>query len=244
MMKYLVWLGVLAATLPFWLPTTLGGDNSYHFVLTDSMKGSVDPGSFVVLRHSSSYRAGDIVGFTSEVGNGKNIIILHRIVGELPDGQFAIKGDATTAVDKVEESAITGRMVMSLPGIGFLPGAFHRSPLLIGLLLIVVFFLTNRAAKGVSQQPKKRVPLFIITAPILLVSYPFSIGGVTAMVGKLTVFLVLIAILLVSRLLEVRMANLRLPSYIEVNYLLVMVLAISTVPFPYMVESPKRVVAL
>ena len=47
-----------------------------------------------------------------------------------------------------------------------------------------------------------------------------------------------------TRLLEVRMANSRLPSYIEVNYLLVMVLAISTVPFPYMVESLKRVVAL
>ena len=50
MIKYIIILAIFIATFPFWLPTSLGGATSYHFVLTDSMKGTLDPGAFVVLR--------------------------------------------------------------------------------------------------------------------------------------------------------------------------------------------------
>ncbi len=49
MLKYLILIAVFAVSLPSWLPTSLGGDTSYHFVLTESMVGTLDPGAFVVL---------------------------------------------------------------------------------------------------------------------------------------------------------------------------------------------------
>ena len=44
--KHLIFIAIIIGTLPFWLPTSMRGDTSYHFVLTDSMEGTLDPGSF------------------------------------------------------------------------------------------------------------------------------------------------------------------------------------------------------
>ena len=70
MIKYLLLIGLLGVSLPFWLPSAMGGSMSYHFVLTSSMQGTLDPGAFVILRHSDSYEVGDVVGYRRElVGN-------------------------------------------------------------------------------------------------------------------------------------------------------------------------------
>ena len=94
MLKYLLIIAVFAVSAPFWLPTSLGGDTSYHFVLTDSMKGTFDPGAFVILRRSNSYQVGDAVGYYFETGTGERVTILHRIIAREPDGSFILKGDA------------------------------------------------------------------------------------------------------------------------------------------------------
>ena len=147
MLKYLIIIGVLIGTIPFWLPTSLGGNTSYHFVLTDSMKGSLDPGSFVILHRSDSYDVGQAVGYLSELG-GQPATILHRIVGREPDGTYILKGDAVTSTEEVEEEAITGRLVFAVPALGFLPGAFRQAPLLLGGLMLAVVLLTAGVKKA------------------------------------------------------------------------------------------------
>ena len=39
MRKHLLWIVPLIVSIPLWLPSSLGGDTSYNFVLTNSMKG-------------------------------------------------------------------------------------------------------------------------------------------------------------------------------------------------------------
>ena len=83
MIKYFILIAVFAATLPFWLPTSLGGDTSYHFVLTDSMKGTYDPGSFVILRRSDSYAIGDLrLGLISNEGGWQVDLFVYNITDE------------------------------------------------------------------------------------------------------------------------------------------------------------------
>ena len=153
-MRYLIMLGVLALSLPFWLPTSLGGQTSYHFVLTNSMQGSVDAGSFVILRRTDIYRIGDVVGYRQDIGEN-SITILHRIVGLLPDGRYILKGDAVPSQEQVEEEAMTGRMILALPGLGFLSGAFKRAPLLVGLPLLSLFLLDSGKGKNSSARAKR-----------------------------------------------------------------------------------------
>lgn len=149
MLKYLIIITALIVTLPFWLPTSLGGDTGYHFVLTDSMKGTLDPGAFVILRSSGSYKVGDAVGYARELPNGQTVTILHRIVGRLPDGNFLLKGDSATSIEEVAPGAVTGRLVFAIPALGFLPGAFRQAPLLLGGLLIGAVVLTGNKKKTV-----------------------------------------------------------------------------------------------
>ena len=138
-LKYLFLIGVLAATIPFWLPTSLGGQTSYHFVLTDSMKGTVDPGAFVVLRSSDQYNEGDVVAYRQVIGDDDTeFTILHRIIARMPDGGFITKGDAVEQSETIEASQITGRMVAALPALGFLPGAFRAAPLIVGTALMLM----------------------------------------------------------------------------------------------------------
>ena len=196
-LKYLLLIGIMIGTLPFWLPTSLGGDTSYHFVLTDSMKGTLDPGAFVVLRQSDTYEVGDAVGYWLDLGNGDRATILHRIVGRLPNGNYILKGDAVESTEEVEEAAITGRMVFAIPGLGLVPGAFRQAPMLLGGMLVVVFFLTSgiikkadRRTKGAvtaqlqtkgkapSKDKSKEGKLFIPAALAVLVSLPFATGTV------------------------------------------------------------------
>lgn len=147
MIKYLLLAMALVITLPFWLPTSIGGDTSYHFVLTDSMKGSLDPGSFVILRASDSYNVGEAVGYKLDVANGESVTILHRIIGREDDGTYILKGDAVESTEQVKEEAITGRTVLAVPALGFLPGAFRAAPMLIGGLLLTLVFLSGSAKK-------------------------------------------------------------------------------------------------
>ena len=152
MIKHLILLGLIIGTIPFWLPTSLGGDMSYHFVLTDSMKGTLDPGAFVVLRRGDTYEVGDAVAYRIDLGDGNNATILHRIVGELPTGDYIIKGDAVDINETVEPEAITGRMVFAVPALGFLPGAFRQAPMLLGGMLLAAFILAGGFMKAVDRR--------------------------------------------------------------------------------------------
>ena len=98
-----LYLGMLAATLPLWLPVNFGGAIAFNFILTKSMKGELGPGSFVLVRQSNRYGIGDIAAYRHGAGSGAEIIIIHRIVDRLPDGKYIFKGDANRTTETVTE---------------------------------------------------------------------------------------------------------------------------------------------
>lgn len=190
MLKYLIFIAVFAVSLPFWLPTALGGDTSYHFVLSDSMKGTLDPGAFVVVRRDDSYEIGDAVSYYLDEGDGQRITILHRIIAKTPDGKFILKGDAVESTEVVEPESIRGRMVFAVPVLGFLPGAFRQAPILLGGMLLVIFFIAGGSKLGRSKKeqeadnpakkeqeaakPAKKENMFILATLVVLATIPFA----------------------------------------------------------------------
>ena len=266
--KYLVLLALLIFTVPFWLPTSLGGDTSYHFVLTDSMKGTLDPGAFVVLRRSSQYKVGDAVGYGLDVGNGERIIILHRIISQRADGKFVLKGDAVKSTEQVAPEAITGRMVFAVPALGFLPAAFRQSPFLLGGLLLTIFllgeFLLRRPGKkkiavAASSQQRQKENLFLPAALVVLLALPFATIsmadlvpivpalGADVILDKIPVFGFLLGVVAVTRFGEVIWTDNPQKStaaITQVNYVVVMILAAMVIPFPELIASARAVLTL
>lgn len=254
MIKYLILAGLLAVTAPFWLPTSLGGDTSYHFVSSDSMKGTVDTGSLVVLRRADTYQVGDVVTF-QQGGAGDSLTILHRIIRRLPDGRFLIKGDAVTPVDEVAEELVQGRMVLAVPALGFLPGAFRQAPYLLGGLLLASLLLTgglqDRGAKGV----RRGRSLFLPAALLVLVSIPYSSrslgdllpfapGEVAKLLDLWPLPAWLVGLVGVTRLGEITRQGPNAALFVEVNYVVVMVLSVLFLPIPDLVKSARMVMAL
>ncbi|MFH2019763.1 MAG: signal peptidase I [bacterium] len=114
--------------------------NGYHsyLVLSGSMEPSILIGDVVVVHKQSSYNVHDIVTFNSpEAGR----IVTHRIVQAEPSspGQppFITRGDANRDDDEaqISDSDIIGKVVFTIPKIGFLI-SFSRS--IPGFILLII----------------------------------------------------------------------------------------------------------
>ena len=279
MLKYLIMFAALAITLPFWLPTAVGGDTSYHFVLTDSMKGTYDPGSFVILRRSNSYEIGDAVGYYFDTNTGEQVTILHRIIDRKPDGSFILKGDAVDTTEVVDPAAIRGKTVFALPALGFLPGAFRQTPVLLGGLLLAIFFMAGgikqnqakskkaelaaakdgwaKSRKQDEKPAKKKENMFLPATLIILATIPFAslaLGDMVPMaegtllgslLSKVPLVAFLLAVVAVTRVGEViwvsKPGDKGAATLVEANYVVVMAMAVTVVPFPIIMESLRSV---
>ena len=244
-MKYLLLIGVLLLSLPFWLPNFLGGQTSYHFVITDSMKGSVDPGSFVVIRDSDNYDIGDVVGFRQEIDEDHSVIILHRIIEKRANGKYMIKGDATVSIQKVDREQITGKMVLGIPYLGFIPGAFGRFPQLLGVSVVAMFFLPAlTSSKPKAGKKSQKGLLFFVAAAAIILAFIYGESGPAAYLGTLTLTLVLFAFLVVTRIADSLSRKNQISSLVETNYVLVMMLAVSSLPLQKVMGSVRGMVGL
>ena len=267
MIKYLLVIGLAVLSLPFWLPTSLGGHTAYHFVLTDSMKPTLDPGSFVVLRRDDTYEVGEAVAYLYDTAAGDQITILHRIIGREPDGRYIMKGDAVETTELVEEEAITGKLVAAIPVVGFLPGALRQTPIMVGGLLLTTLFMASGLKKKkkdeADEEPlpteeKKRENLFIPAALILMMAFPFAnmavadflpLGNpaVAAMLEQVPLIMLLVGVLVVTRLGEAMWAapeDSSLSALVEINYAAVMMISITLMPLPQILESARSVLTL
>src|SRR5690348_5599455 len=91
-------LGTLAAAGAAWFllaPPLLGGSTSYVIVKGTSMTPRFRGGNLVLLRHRSSYRVGEVVGYRSAL---LHHVVMHRIVA-IKDGRFLFKGDNNNFLD-------------------------------------------------------------------------------------------------------------------------------------------------
>lgn len=117
--------------------------NNYkiYFVTSGSMEPTITTGSMVVSKPQDSYVAGNIITFKNIGSSKPNDTTTHRISEVNLDDNgnliYATKGDANNSNDgeKLSSDRIVGRMIFSLPLIGYLIGYIKTLP---GLVLIVI----------------------------------------------------------------------------------------------------------
>lgn len=143
--KILTLLLILPLAVYFW-PSQLYGDTSYIMLMGNSMKGTIDSGTFVVIKPEQEYMSGDIIAFVNE--DGKNVI--HRIVDKTEKG-FITKGDNNRRDDPgiVNTENIIGRSIFVAPFVGF-TSMFLQTPLGMSIFGVwaLIMFTRNRPKKN------------------------------------------------------------------------------------------------
>jgi signal peptidase I len=109
-----------------------------YTVQSGSMEPAIHVGSIVIDHNAKNYARGDIISFSLD-NNPKNIVT-HRIVGLKAINnkfQYLTKGDANRTPDTgiVQESMILGKVIYSLPLLGY-PVAFARTQT--GLIVLII----------------------------------------------------------------------------------------------------------
>ena len=137
--KLLILLLLLPLIVYFW-PVQLYGDTTYIMLVGNSMKGTIDSGTFVVIKPDQEYFLGDIIAFENE----QNRKVIHRII-EITDGGFITKGDNNQKVDPGIQplEKVIGRSVLVAPFVGF-TSMFIQTPLgmsIFGVWVLAMFMM-------------------------------------------------------------------------------------------------------
>ena len=111
-----------------------------HYEPAVVMSGSMEPtfhtGSMVLIDRDSAknLRVGDTIAF-----NTGGAFVTHRIVGE-NDGDFVTKGDANDTADpwSVSTSDVKGKVVLSIPTLGYIIKFIASAPGLIVIACIII----------------------------------------------------------------------------------------------------------
>lgn len=117
--------------------------NNYkiYFVTSGSMEPTIATGSMVVSLPQDTYNVGDVITYKNIDSTRADETTTHRIVELILDKSgnrsYITKGDANNSNDdrQLSQDRIIGRMVFSIPLIGYLIGYIKTLP---GLILIVV----------------------------------------------------------------------------------------------------------
>jgi len=240
LLKFGIYMGLLGVTLPFWLPANIGGDVALQFVLTGSMKGELNPGSFVLVRRSNHYQVGDIAVYELVQSDGGSISIVHRIVDRLPDGRYIFKGDANRGTETVDPQQVIGKLVVGIPGLGFIPGAIKAAPAIVGLLLIGPFMLGRSESE---EADTKRKCLFFPALVVVAVTLPFFSSGLAEALGVIQASLLVLAFLVAVRLVEKTDPWPDFKAVSDIGYLLIIALAVLMVPLGETIESLNQIKA-
>jgi signal peptidase len=121
-------------------PTFLyDGDFSYVIIKGESMRPTLEPGDFAILRRADNYSINDIVAYIEPYYNQ---VIIHRIVGK--GISFILKGDNRDQVDPwtVTSDMILGRLIFSVPYIGFVFD-YLKAPLRLAIAITVIFLISS-----------------------------------------------------------------------------------------------------
>ena len=184
-LKLIIGIAFIPLVLYLW-PEALGGDTQFMLVQGQSMLGTIEPGSFVIIKAKESYEIDDIIGFsTSKTGpfGGRNVV--HRIIQDRDDGGFILKGDNNPKKDPgvVYPDQIMGEVVFFTPFAGYLL-LFMRNPLVMIVLAVATFMMQFKKKKKkplpeqeLEKKPKKKkkknyvlfVPALIITIAVYFV---------------------------------------------------------------------------
>jgi len=112
-----------------------------YVVQSGSMEPALKTGSIAMVAKSSSYWSQDIISFTK--GTGKDNVVTHRVIDRIYSEEiinkyvYSTKGDANSSIDQdtVSEEQIVGKVVFSIPYLGYFT-EFVKQPY--GFILFVV----------------------------------------------------------------------------------------------------------
>ncbi len=195
-LKIIIGIAFIPLVIYLW-PEALGGDTQFLLVQGQSMLGTIEPGSFVVLKAQESYEVDDIIGFSTSKQSafgGRNVV--HRIIGQADDGGFILKGDNNPKRDPglVYPNQIMGEVVFFTPFAGYLL-LFMRNPLVMVVLAVATFMMQFGRKKkkkleklDVEEKPKKKkknnfvlfVPALVITLAVYFVIQVSFEAGIDA----------------------------------------------------------------
>lgn len=120
-------------------PAWGGGQLTFTIVSGKSMEPAFHTGDLVVLLRASKYEIGDVVTYSVPEKPYTSYNVVHRIIDQLPDGRFVIRGDNRDANDPwlIGNSDIHGKQVLLVPKAGFVL-VFFSSPIGFALMFGVL----------------------------------------------------------------------------------------------------------
>ena len=108
-----------------------------YLIQSGSMEPAIMTGDVVLVKKDNYYKKGDVATFYDY----EKRVVTHRIIEELKGssgGDFITKGDANQAQDlhELDESNIIGKVVLTIPKLGYLL-AFSRTKIGIAILILI-----------------------------------------------------------------------------------------------------------
>ena len=119
-------------------------------VLTGSMEPAIRVNDVIIVAERTTYAENEIAVYQSG-----NLLVVHRIL-EIADGMVTTKGDANNAADApVELSAVKGKVVGVIPGVGGIVKILKTPAatviLLVGAVLLLEVSFRKEKKKGDDQ---------------------------------------------------------------------------------------------
>ena len=172
--KGLAWLVFVTAAVGWFVylrPPLLGGSTAYVFVRGTSMEPRYHTGDLVLVRRQARYEIGDIAAFAVAGNNGKQAVVIHRVIAVEPDGTHILQGDNRDSADPWHPTTdeIVGSPIALLPGAGRWLAELAARPLLLGLLcgglagLIVLTGDRRGARRRATGRPIPRILVDLVS---------------------------------------------------------------------------------
>jgi signal peptidase I len=154
----LVVIGILAVFSFVPIP----GNFKLFTVQSGSMEPTIKTGSLIFVKPTGEYNVGNIITKWKE---DKKVTITHRVMSkEGEDGKiiYQTKGDANNAPDsdKITKEQIIGKMLWSLPYLGYPVGFAKTAPGLIIIIIlpavIIIYDEMNKIKKEIGKMREKK----------------------------------------------------------------------------------------
>lgn len=118
-------------------------------VLSGSMEPTYSVNDLIVVKEAKSYQEGDVVVFQDVYD-----LVVHRIVA-VSEAEVTTQGDANNTADEpIPLTAVKGKVIFSVPGIGSLVTAL-KSPVSIAILLAVAVLLLEMPYRMEKKKDKE-----------------------------------------------------------------------------------------
>lgn len=155
----------------FLRPPALGGSTAYVFVRGTSMEPTYHTGDLVLVRRRGTYRTGDVAAFAVPGRDGRQLVVIHRIVGVNPDGTHVLLGDNRSEPDPWHPThgQIVGAPILLVPAAGRWLGELAARPLLLGagcaaLAALLVLLPAREPARRARGKPIPPILLELVAA--------------------------------------------------------------------------------